>query len=251
MQDSSEQQQFQLSQMEDSDYIPSEQDPTQTNTQSSGSSNQNSQDDKTTREDREATLLIDIQWFQNSRIGITKNTPSNVAQVDGWCKKNITHLEELIQKTDEVGALLNLLSPETLDEYGQRLIVDATTVWLAQATNGKADARLESWYMELSNEQINTKMRHARATSRTAWESHAWDSQQEIVNAWIRIQSHKKIKLAILSTLPAIMATGKRNMLKWMVDHAKNPQLMKLFVNTDWAAIAGITPTQWQSLLKC
>jgi hypothetical protein len=57
--------------------------------------------------------------------------------------------------------------------------------------------------------------------------------------------------MAILLTLPAIMATGKPNMLKWIVDHSKNPQLMKLLVNTDWATIAGMTPPQWQSLLQC
>ena len=123
------------SQLEDSDYSPSEQESTQTNSQLNSNSSTDSHTSKDEKVDREAELLAEIKRFQERRHGTTKDTPRNEAQVDGWCKKNINQLEELLQQISGVGTLLNLLAPETLDEYGQRLIVDATTVWLARTNN--------------------------------------------------------------------------------------------------------------------
>ena len=250
--DTFETQSSQHSQLDDSDYTPPSSDtpPSNDSTHTKAITN----DDNTIQdidEDRTSQLLDDIRRFKEGRQGITKETPTHEAQVDAWCKRHITHLEELIHFTTEVGTLLNLLSPETLDEYGQRLIVDATIIWLAKTTRDKPAGTIDAWYMELSNEGINTKMRYARATSRTMWSSYSWEENQKMVNAWLKIQNRKRSNMAILRTLPAVTATEKTNMVQWITEHARNPSLTKLLMKTDWEALAGITSDQWQSLLQC
>ena len=237
----------QQSQLDDSDYIPSSQEGSNIQTQFISSKGSISQDTGT---DREARLLATIKKFREERQGITKAIPENEAQVNEWCKRNITHLEELIHFTDDAGALLNLLSPDTLEEYGQLLIVEATVVWLAGDNKALQDSRIEAWYKELSNDGINIKMRYARATSRANWSGYNWDANQDMVNLWMRIPPKKRIKMAILTTLPAAMGYDKDNLIAWIAMQARNQSLTKLLAKVDWEAIAGMTPDKWQSLLQ-
>ena len=150
-----------------------------------------------------------------------------------------------------MGTLLNLLSPATLEEYGQLLIVDATVVWLASVTKAHPDGRMAVWQSEIANEGINIKMRHARATSRTTWTGYNWGSEQELVKAWLRIHPGKRVKLAILTTIPAAMDSGQDNMFTWISRQARNQNLTKLLVKADWEDLAGMLPETWHSLLQC
>jgi hypothetical protein len=236
------------SQLEDSDYIPQSPEDYQSSIQSSNNTRFDSKDSEA---DREAQLLADIKSFRQGRPGVTKDIPRNEAQVNAWCKRNLPHLKDLFRFTENTGTLLNLMAPDPIEEYGQLLIVDATVTWLTSIPKTQQEGRLEAWYTELSNEGINTKMRHARATSKTNWTSYTWESNQEMVNAWIRINPRQRINMAILTTLPAIKELGKDNMLTWITQYARNHTLKTLMLKADWEAIAGMTPAQWHSLLQC
>ena len=244
----SEQPPTQQSHLDDSDYTPSSLESPNTYTQSSSTSISANLDSEI---DRAEQLLADIKRFRTERQGLTKDIPSNEAQVNEWGKRNITHLEEFMHFTESTGTLLNLLSPDTIEEYGQLLIIDATVVWLANATNKHPDSRVEAWYTEISNEGINTKMRHARATSRTNWQAYNWGSDQDTVTAWLRIPPKKRVKMAILTTLPGAVNIGQENMIKWITKKARNQPLTKLLIKADWEELAGMKPDQWQSLLQC
>ena len=214
------------SQLEDSDYTPQSTEDYQSSTQSSNNTRLDSKDPET---DREAHLLADIKRFRQGRQGLTKDLPENEAQVNAWCKRNLKHLKDLFRFTEGTGTLLNLMTPDTIEEYGQLLIVNATVTWLASVPKTHQDGRLEAWYTELANEGINIKMRHARATSKTNWTGYTWESNQEMVNAWIRIQPRQRVNMAILTTLSAIMELGKDNMITWITKHARNHTLKTLW----------------------